>query len=224
MGFAQDLMSELDPADPHRRYLKIIDEETKRCQKIIQELLQFSRPSAVELRPTEIEKLVEKTTHLVENRLYQQKIELSVDVDRELPLVQADAQQVEQGLINLYLNAVDALPHGGKLTVRATLAPPNNGDQALVVLSVADTGFGIDEENQGKIFLPFFTAKKTKGLGLGLPICERIIKNHGGRIEFSSVPGQGTTFRIYLPLSRPVDVQDAIANRSERVSEAKPAT
>jgi|SoiMethySBSTD1v2_1073268.scaffolds.fasta_scaffold59462_4 PAS domain S-box-containing protein len=224
MGFAQDLMSELDPADPHRRYLKIIDEETKRCRKIIQELLQFSRPSAAELRPTEIEKLVEKTVHLVENRLYQQKIELSLDVDRELPLVQADAQQLEQVLINVYLNAVDAMPHGGKLSVSAKLTPPNNGDQALAILSVADTGFGIDEENQAKIFLPFFTAKKTKGLGLGLPICERIIKNHGGRIEFSTLPGQGTTFRIYLPLSRPPDLGNVLMSRTEMPPESEPAS
>lgn len=224
MGFAQDLMSELDPADPHRRYLKIIDEETKRCQKIIQELLQFSRPSAAELRPTEIEKLVEKTAHLVENRLYQQKIELSLDVDRELPLVEADAQQLEQVLINVYLNAVDAMPHGGKLTIGAKLAPPNNGDQPLVILSVADTGFGIDEENQAKIFLPFFTAKKTKGLGLGLPICERIIKNHGGRIEFSSAPSEGTTFRIYLPLSRPPDLANSLVSRTQMPPESEPAS
>ena len=225
MGFAQDLMSEIDPAGPHYRYLKIIDEETKRCQKIIQELLQFSRPTAAELRPTGIQQLIEKTAHLVENRLYQQKIELSLDVDRELPLVQADAQQVEQVLINIYLNAVDAMPHGGKLTVGAKLSPHNNGDQPLVILSVADTGFGIEEENHGKIFLPFFTAKKTKGLGLGLPICERIIKNHGGRIEFSSVPGQGTTFRIYLPLSRPANLgdglMDAEADRSEAPAESE---
>ena len=161
----------------------------------------------------------------MENRLYQQKIELSLDVDRELPLVQADAQQVEQVLINIYLNAVDAMPHGGKLTVGAKLSPHNNGDQPLVILSVADTGFGIEEENHGKIFLPFFTAKKTKGLGLGLPICERIIKNHGGRIEFSSVPGQGTTFRIYLPLSRPANLgdglMDAEADRSETPAQSE---
>jgi PAS domain S-box-containing protein len=224
MGFAQDLMSELDPADPHHRYLKIIDEETKRCQKIIQELLQFSRPSAAELRPTEIEKLVEKSAHLVENRLYQQKIELSLDVDRELPLVQADAQQLEQVLINVYLNAVDAMPHGGKLTVSAKSPPPTNGDQPLVILSVADSGFGIDVENQAKIFLPFFTAKKTKGLGLGLPICERIIKNHGGRIEFSSVPGEGTTFRIYLPLSRPPDLANSLVSRTQMPPESESAS
>jgi PAS domain S-box-containing protein len=224
MGFAQDLMSEIDPAGPHYRYLKIIDEETKRCQKIIQELLQFSRPSAAELRPTEIEKLIEKTAHLVENRLYQQKIELFLDVDRELPPVQADAQQLEQVLINVYLNAVDAMPQGGQLTVGAKLPPPNNGDQPLVVLSITDTGFGIEEENHTKIFLPFFTAKKTKGLGLGLPICERIIKNHGGRIEFSSVPGEGTTFRIYLPLARPPDLGNALISRTEMPPESEPAS
>jgi PAS domain S-box-containing protein len=224
MGFAQDLMSELEPTDPHHRYLKIIDEETKRCQKIIQELLQFSRPSAAELRPTQIEKVIEKTTHLVENRLYQQKIELALDIDSELPLVQADAQQLEQVLINIYLNAVDAMPQGGKLAVHAKLPPPSNGDQPVLVVSIADTGYGIEEENQGKIFLPFFTAKKTKGLGLGLPICERIIKNHGGNIEFRSVAGEGTTFKIYLPLSQPDDLRDALTPGTEVPPEQKRAS
>jgi PAS domain S-box-containing protein len=224
MGFAQDLMSELDPTDPHYRYLKIIDEETNRCKKIIQELLQFSRPSAAELRPTEIEKVIEKTVHLVENRLYQQKIELTLEIDSALPLVQADAQQLEQVLINVYLNAVDAMPQGGKLTIAAKLSPPSNGDQPLVLVSVADTGFGIDEENQPKVFLPFFTAKKTKGLGLGLPICERIIRNHGGRIEFSSVSGQGTTFRIYLPLSQPLDSRDPLTTGDEMPTQVKQAS
>jgi len=127
-------------------------------------------------------------------------------------------------LINIYLNAVDAMPHGGKLSVGAKLSLHNNGDQPLVILSVADTGFGIEEENHGKIFLPFFTAKKTKGLGLGLPICERIIKNHGGRIEFSSVPGQGTTFRVYLPLSRPPDLDNALTSRTKIPPETEPAS
>jgi signal transduction histidine kinase len=202
MGFAQDLLSETDPASPQYRYLKIIDDETQRCQKIIQELLQFSRPSAVELRPTNIQEVIKKTTHLVENRLYHQKIELSFEIEEELPLVEADPKQLEQVLINIYLNAIDAMSQGGKLSVGANLSPSLDGEPPMLMVTVADTGFGIDEENQAKIFLPFFTAKKTKGLGLGLPICERIIKNHGGTIQFTSQPGQGTTFRIFLPIAK----------------------
>ena len=219
MGFAQDLLSETDSNNPQYRYLKIIDEETKRCQKIIQELLQFSRPSAAELHPTEIQQIIEKTAKLVSNRLYQQKIELCLDLDKNLPMIDADSKQLEQVLINIYLNAIDAMPHGGKLTLGAKLST-TNGDAPMLVVTVADTGFGIEEENLSKIFLPFFTAKKTKGLGLGLPICQRIIKNHGGRIDFASQPGKGTTFQIQLPLKQRSATQIAASSPAETDGES----
>jgi signal transduction histidine kinase len=99
-------------------------------------------------------------------------------------------------LINLYLNAIDAMPGGGKLMVEAR----THGTMPTVVIAVADTGFGIAETDLPKIFHPFFTAKKNRGIGLGLPTCERIIKNHSGRIEVESQQGIGTIFKIYLPL------------------------
>jgi signal transduction histidine kinase len=101
--------------------------------------------------------------------------------------------------VNLYLNAVDAMPIGGSLKVEAK-QDKTAATEPTIVISVADTGFGIDDRDLPKIFLPFFSAKKRKGLGLGLPICERIIKNHGGRIEVESRSGKGTTFRIFLPV------------------------
>jgi PAS domain S-box-containing protein len=204
MGFAQDLLTETDASSPQYRYLQIIDEETKRCQKIIQELLQFARPSATQLCPAEIQQIIQKTLNLMANHMYKQKIELRLKVDDNLPKIDADAQQLEQVLINMYLNAIDAMPQGGRLTVEAKLS--GNGAAPSLIVTVADTGFGIEKETAAKIFLPFFTAKKTKGLGLGLPICERIIKNHGGRIVFHSEPANGTTFEIYLPLGhRPAE-------------------
>jgi two-component system NtrC family sensor kinase len=99
------------------------------------------------------------------------------------------------------LNAIDAMPEGGTLTVRASPASmfPENDTAGGVIISVTDTGFGIEPENLPKIFHPFFTAKKKTGLGLGLSICERIVKNHGGRIEVESEPGKGTSFKVHLP-------------------------
>jgi two-component system NtrC family sensor kinase len=101
--------------------------------------------------------------------------------------------------VNLYLNAIDAMPQGGTLTIKAS-ATSESAD--TVMISVADTGFGIEEKDLRRIFQPFFTAKKKSGLGLGLPICDRIVRNHGGRIEVESEPGQGTTFRVYLSIEQ----------------------
>ena len=200
MGFAQDLLSETDPSSPQYQSLKIIDEETKRCQRIIQELLEFARPRSTELTLTDIKETVGKTLNLITNHLYKQKIEAATLVDENLPKISADPQQLEQVLVNLYLNAIGAMPEGGKLIVEANTEPVDGTDR-MVVITVADTGFGIEKNDLPKIFQPFFTAKKGRGLGLGLPICQRIVKNHGGRIDVESQPGHGTTFKLYLPVN-----------------------
>jgi two-component system NtrC family sensor kinase len=202
MGFTQDIMSETDPSDPHYRSLKIIDEESKRCEKIIQDLLQFARPKSADLCPTDVKQVLEKTLGLVSNHLYKQKIETITQIEDDVPKIYADPQELEQVLVNLYLNAIDAMPEGGTLTVAAKPVSSPSGAPQEVLISVADTGFGIAPEDLPKIFQPFFTAKKKRGLGLGLPICDRIIKNHGGRIKVESQPGQGTTFEIYLPIAQ----------------------
>jgi two-component system cell cycle sensor histidine kinase/response regulator CckA len=207
LGFAQDLLSETDPSSAHYRGLKIIDEETKRCQKIIWELLQFARPSSAEFRPVDIGQIIEKTVNLVANHLYKQKIETVTRIDPNLPKIHADPQQLEQVFVNLYLNAVDAMPEGGKLTVTAK-TEPLGGSAPAVLITVADSGFGIDETDLPKIFNPFFSAKKGRGMGLGLSISERIIKNHRGKIGLESQPGTGTTFKIHLPLDRKESQQD----------------
>ena len=201
MGFTQDLMSETDPSDPHYRSLKIIDDETKRCEKIIRDLLQFARPKSTDFCPTDVKQIVEKTLGLVANHLYKQKIEAITQLEDDLPQIYADPQELEQVLVNLYFNAIDAMPEGGILTVGAKLSLGAPGGPQEVAITVSDTGFGIPPEDLPKIFQPFFTARKKSGLGLGLPICDRIIKNHGGRIKVESQPGRGTTFEIYLPVA-----------------------
>ena len=198
-GFAQDLLSEIESSNPQYRSLQIIEEETRRCEKIIQELLQFARPKSTDLCLTDVKQLIEKTLNLVAPRLYKQRVESIVQMDEDLPTIYADAQQLEQVLVNLYLNAIDAMPEGGKLNVGANVKPAD-GTSSTVVITVADTGFGIEKKDLPKIFQPFFTAKKKSGLGLGLPICDRIIKNHGGKIEVESQPRRGTIFKVYLSL------------------------
>jgi PAS domain S-box-containing protein len=200
MGFTQDLMSETDPTDPHYRSLKIIDEESKRCEKIIRDLLQFARPKSTDFCLTDIKQVIEKTLGLVTNHLYKQKIEAVTQIEETLPKIYADPQELEQVLVNLYFNAIDAMPDGGVLTVGAKVGVAAPGVSQEAAITVSDTGFGISPEDLPRIFQPFFTARKKSGLGLGLPICDRIIKNHGGSIKVESRPGQGTTFEICLPV------------------------
>ncbi|HEY2986760.1 MAG TPA: PAS domain S-box protein [Candidatus Binatia bacterium] len=205
MGFAQELLSETEPSSPDHQALKIIYTQTKRCEKIIKDLLQFARPHAADLGPTRVRELIEETVQLVNNHLYKQKIEARIQTDEDLPEIHADRQQLQQVLVNLYLNAIDAMPEGGNLTVTAARA---GGYSSEIVISVSDSGFGIAPDDLPKIFQPFFTAKKKSGLGLGLSICNRIIKHHGGRIEAESRPHQGTTFKIYLPLERKATIDE----------------
>jgi len=172
-------------------------EEARRCEMLVRDLLEFARPRSEDFILTDIKELVAKTLEKVSNRLQKQNVEVIEKAAADLPRLYADPRQLQQVLVNLCLNALDAMPGGGKLTVGAQL----NGTDHITV-TVADTGFGIDTKSLPKIFQPFFTAKKRRGLGLGLPICDRIVKAHGGRIEVESRVGQGTTFRIQLPLKQ----------------------
>jgi PAS domain S-box-containing protein len=202
MGFVEDMLGSTDPASPNYRALQIIDEEAKRCRQIVRDLMEYARPKSTEFCSTSIADIIEKTLQLVQNRLYKQKVAREKIIEPDLPRIQADASQLEQVLVNLYLNAIDAMPEGGNLTIKAGIA--RSDGCATAIITVADTGLGIADTDLPKIFQPFFTAKKRRGIGLGLPICERIVKNHGGRIEVESQQGKGSTFKIYLPLDQPL--------------------
>jgi two-component system, NtrC family, sensor kinase len=119
MGFVEDMLSSADPADPNYRALQIIDEESKRCRQIVRDLMEYARPKSSEFCPTSIPNVIEKTLQLVENRLYKQKVIVEKTLEPDLPTIQADPPQLEQVLVNLYLNALDAMPEGGKLMVDA---------------------------------------------------------------------------------------------------------
>ena len=199
MGFVEEMLSATAPDGAEFETLKIIDEEAKRCQKIIQGLMEFARPTPVAPQSTDVGTLIDKTLKMIGARLYKQKVTLTEAVAPNLPPIHADPQQLEQVLVNLYLNALDAMIGGGQLTIGAKL--DGGGEFAKdIVISVADTGHGITPHDLEKIFQPFFTARKKAGMGLGLSISERIIKNHGGKIEVETEQGQGTLFRVRLPV------------------------
>ena len=199
MGFVEEMLNTTPSDAADYETLKIIDEEAKRCQKIIQGLMEFARRAPVTPQTTDVATLVAKTLKMIDARLYKQKVGLTEAVAPDLPPINADAQQLEQVLVNLYLNALDAMLAGGHLTVGAQLDGTGDLPNA-VVITVADTGHGISGDDMQKIFQPFFTARKKAGMGLGLSICERIIRNHGGKIEVETEQGQGTLFRIRLPV------------------------
>ncbi|HEY1269088.1 MAG TPA: ATP-binding protein [Candidatus Binatia bacterium] len=194
LGFVDDLLMDKPPSDPEYQALKIMQDETKRCQKLIQDMMQYSRPRSMEKNRCDAGEIVQKSMQLVASRLQKQKVETTVEIEPDLPPIEADRRQIEQVLVNLYLNAMDAMPGGGKLNVSVRC----DGEASLAI-AVSDTGMGITDDDLPKIFQPFFSARKKSGLGLGLPICSRIVANHGGKIEVESRPGTGTTFRISLP-------------------------
>jgi len=206
LGFAQGLLSGMDPSEENYRHVQIIAEEAKRCEKLVQELLEFGRPKSADFALTRIDEIIHKTADLVKGHAAKNHVETVTTIEEGLPRICVDAQQVQQVILNLCLNAVDAMPTGGKLTVGAARDSTNR-----ITITVSDTGYGIDAETARKIFQPFFTAKKRRGLGLGLSICDRIVKAHGGKITLQSKPGEGTTFAVCLPL----DSNPATQNQTE---------
>src|SRR6185369_16229322 len=171
LGFAQGLLANMDPADPNYHHVQIISEEAKRCEKLVQELLEFGRPKSADFAWTDVREMIQKTLDLVQPRAGKSKIEAYAKFEGELPQIHADPQQLQQVLLNLSLNAVDAMPKGGILTIGARRDSQNG-----LAITVADTGMGIEPDVLPRIFQPFFTSKKRRGLGLGLPICDRIVK------------------------------------------------
>jgi two-component system NtrC family sensor kinase len=179
-------------------YLDIIDREVERCSKIVDGLLDFSRPKGQSKTPLSVPTLVDETLFLLKHHQRFKRMAVERELEPGLPRILGNKEQLIQALMALLLNAVDAMEQAGRLTVRAARAP--RGDE--VVVEVEDTGVGIPRENQAKIFEPFYTTKQPgRGTGLGLSICYGIIEAHRGRIELDSIPGQGTTFRVYLPVA-----------------------
>jgi signal transduction histidine kinase len=147
----------------------------------------------LELKPTCVNAIVDRTLQLMSVHITDSNVVVKENLADSVPIIQADEKQIEQVLKNVIINALQAMPEGGAITLE-TGPTPSNG--AYVMIS--DTGLGIPPEKINRIFQPFVTTK-TKGTGLGLSVVEKIIENHGGRIEVESEQGKGTRFRILLP-------------------------
>ena len=172
-------------------------DQADRAGDIVRNLLEFSRASHPKVELISLDELVDKTVRLVSNELKLHHIKFSKEVQAEFPKIQLDKSGLQQVLVNLFLNAIQAMGDGGDLKVIIRQA----SDIAEARLDVVDNGPGIPKDNIGRIFDPFFTTKKTgQGAGLGLSVSYNIIKKNGGRLEVESTVGQGTCFSIFLPL------------------------
>src|SRR4029077_12510465 len=174
-----------------REFLDIIVEEVNRLNKIVSQFLDYARPYRGEQKPLEVADVLRKTLALLTNETEEHaKVDIVTDFAERLPPVRADAEQLLQVFLNLSLNALQAMPHGGRLHISTGLRRATRRGAAAAFLEVRfrDTGVGIPPNDLKNLFIPFFTTKE-KGTGLGLPISQRIIENHGGTIEVRSQPG-----------------------------------
>lgn len=209
LGNVSLVLARLAPDDPNRELLQITEKAALRAAELTRQLLSFSRRTRLRPQPTELNPIVEETLSLL-RRTIDKRIDIQSDLDPHCGQVYADAGQMQQVLMNLCLNARDAMPEGGKLLVRTrrvVLSPEEARRHVaarpgiFVRLDVVDTGHGIPQEIRSRIFEPFFTTKgQGRGTGLGLAMVYGIIEEHHGWIEVESEVGHGSTFSVYLPM------------------------
>jgi signal transduction histidine kinase len=179
--------------------LQIIEAEIRRVERSLQTFLDFARPPRTERRPVDLRDVVQSVLGLVRGRLEKQRVKVDLQLPLDRVVLTADGTQLQQVLVNLTLNALDAMPEGGTLSL--TMRPARSG----VLVEVADTGSGIAPQVRGRLFQPFVSNKET-GLGLGLVISRRIVEDHGGQLVAADRPGGGAVFKIFLPIPAKMEV------------------
>jgi signal transduction histidine kinase len=204
LGCAQLSLRKTAPGSPVEKNLRLIEKETRRCKAIIENLLSFARQERVIMRPTDVNRVVRDAIEIVGHQPDMRRVELREELAGDLDPVHANANQLQQVVMNLIINAQQALDdQPGTITVRSRRERDGG-----VGISVSDTGPGIPEEILSKIFEPFFTTRPgQKGTGLGLSVSYGIIEDHGGEISVRSTPGEGAVFTIHLPLLEEVRPQ-----------------
>lgn len=189
--------------------LDLIASESKRCGELVKNLLSFSRVSPMNLAWCDLNQVIDRCLRLVEHKMELGGIQLNRDLAANLPPAHCDPAQIEQVVLAMIINAIDAMPHEGNLWIGTHMTA-----DGAIELVIRDDGIGISAEQLPHIFEPFYTTKESGGSGLGLAISQNIVERHGGHIEVNSVVGQGTTFKILLP----VDSQAPAAAREENAA------
>lgn len=197
LTIASLMLEDIPENDPRREDLETVVRETMRCRKIVRGLLDFARQSPPERKPANINQLIENTLQLLQNQIALNRIFVRKELAKDIPEIWVDVDQIQQVLVNITLNAIEAIGEkgkGGELTIRSY--PYNNG---FIAVDITDTGVGIPMEDIKHLFDPFYTTKKS-GTGLGLAISYGIVQRHGGQIKVHSHLGKGTTFTVILPI------------------------
>lgn len=191
-GFAQYFHKKFDSKSVDSNYASVMIKEVNRLNRVIQDLLNFAKPQELDLQPHDLGHIIHHSLKLIESDATEKGIQIRTEFDDKLPQTMVDRDMMTQALLNLFLNAVEAMQKGGLLSVRVT------EHDRTVQITITDIGSGIAPENIPRLFDPFFTSKKN-GTGLGLAIVHRIIENHHGEIEVESEPGKGTRVKLVLP-------------------------
>ncbi|NJD57444.1 MAG: PAS domain S-box protein, partial [Nitrospirae bacterium] len=191
-----------------RKHLTIVESSSRRASQMISKLLKFARKGKIDMQPVSLNSVVRDTTELISKTLSHRNISVDLKLDDMLPQLMGDSNQMEQVVMNLMVNAADAMPAGGVVTLataaktfgnEAAQVHPLLAPGAYVILSVTDSGSGIPDDVRDKIFDPFFTTKgQGKGTGLGLAMVYSIVKDHKGAVTVDSMVGKGTTFQVYI--------------------------
>jgi len=223
LTFSSLLRQKLPDGSEDAEDIDLVIRETKRCAGIIKRLLDFARDRPPEKKFADLNQVIEDTVRIVERPAQVRDIEIALDLDRTLPPIWIGADQIKQVVMNMLINAQHAIEDKGTITVRSCRAletkrsEPGAEPVAMVEFAVIDTGCGIPEKNLRRIFDPFFTSKAVgQGTGLGLSVSHGIVQAHGGLIEVDSKVGDGSTFRVFLPIDRP-DAQAVAAPELEAI-------
>jgi two-component system NtrC family sensor kinase len=197
-SFTQMLLQSSDPDDPRTKVLEKIERQTFRAAKIVNGLLNLARPAQVDAGPIDVHAVINDVLSLLEHQLRTSRIQVRKDLVSSGLIVQGIEFKLQQVFLNLFLNARDAMPRGGWLTIASSTSP----DGRSAIVEISDTGSGIPADQLSRIYDPFFTTKAIgKGTGLGLSITYGIVQEHDGTITCDSGEGQGTRFILTLPLA-----------------------
>ena len=190
--------------DPRSKDAQIIDQKLDHLNRIVEQILDFARTTEPQMAPVNLHELIDELGLLVRHKLKHQNVQLVRDIQPNLPQVHGDAGQLEQAFLNLILNAAEAMPRGGVLTIRCRASRQQRGNASPSYVSVEfqDTGPGMSEDQRRKAFTSFLNTTKTKGTGLGLAIVGRVVETHHGKVKIKSTPGHGASIVILLPALR----------------------